>query len=250
MESVTTVTVAPDARAACILAVVEDEPALLEEMCFQLRHLGYTVQPFENAAQLYRYLATASCTVAVLDVGLPGEDGLEICQHLRTHDSQMGIVFVTARGLREDRLRGLATGADAYLVKPIDMDELVLVLDRLSLRAARNGDAGNTPPMLESGIWSLDLASAMLVAPNGFKSRVTVNESIFLQKLIDHAGRTCTHVELGAALGVHPDDLDKHRVEVIVSRMKTKIERTVGLPLPLRAVRGLGYSLVDVAKVG
>jgi len=238
-------------RAACTIAIVEDEPVLLDEMCFQLRHLGFTVQPFEDASRFYRHLATARCTVAVLDIGLPSEDGLAICQHLREHDSQIGIVFVTARGLREDRLRGLASGADAYLVKPIDMEELVLILDRVALRCAKpNGVANPSSAAAERETWRLDLSASVLVAPNGVKSRLTVNESIFLQRLIKKSGATCTHVELAAAIGIHPDDLDKHRVEVIISRLRVKIERSAGVPLPVRAVRGVGYSLDDVVKDG
>ncbi len=112
------------------VSVVEDEPVLRQELAFQLGHLGFAVETFETAAAFYRYLAVRPRTIAVLDIGLPDEDGLSICHHLRQHDSQMGIVFVTARALRDDKLTGLNAGADAYLVKPIDVDELVLILSR------------------------------------------------------------------------------------------------------------------------
>lgn len=230
------------ARASYTVAIVEDEPVLREEMAFQLRHLGFQVMSFESAAQFYRHLAVASTTIAVLDIGLPAEDGLSICQHLRDHDNQMGIVFVTARGHREDRLSGLSAGADAYLTKPIDMDELVLILDRLALRCTSRTQAASTGPAeTRAGAWRLDVAAGLLVARSGVSVRVTANESVFLQKLMHKAGATCTPVELAAAIGIYPDDLDKHRVEVIVSRLRAKVERSTGVPLPLRAVRGVGY---------
>lgn len=229
-------------RAGCTVALVEDEPVLREEMAFQLRHLGFRVEPFENAAQFYRHMAAARSTVAILDIGLPAEDGLSICRHLREHDNQMGIVFVTAHGLREDRLRGLGAGADAYLAKPVDMDELVLILERLALRSGGQAQAQARPlPESRSGAWSLDLGTALLVTPNGVRFRVTANESIFLQKMMHKAGDACTPVELAAAIGIYPDDLDKHRVEVIISRLRGKVQRSAGIALPVRAVRGVGY---------
>ncbi|ROZ75272.1 response regulator transcription factor [Ramlibacter sp. WS9] len=235
-------------RAGYTVSLVEDEPVLREEMAFQLRHLGFKVEPFESAAQFYRHLAVAPSTIAVLDIGLPAEDGLAICRHLREHDNQMGIVFVTAHGLRKDRLCGLSAGADAYLTKPVDMEELVLILERLALRCASRPDATSVPlSEKRAGAWWLDLGSALLVAPNDVRFRVTANESIFLQKLMHKAGVTCTHVELAAAIGIYPDDLDKHRVEVIISRLRGKVERAAGAPLPVRAVRGVGYCWSETA---
>ena len=81
-------------QAACIpVVIVEDEPVLREELAFQLGHLGFAVEAFESANQLYRHLATAHVPLVVLDIGLEGEDGLSVCQYLRSHDSRIGIVF-------------------------------------------------------------------------------------------------------------------------------------------------------------
>ena len=120
------------------VSLVEDEAVLRQEMAFQLGHNGFSVETFESASAFYRYLATRPRTIAVLDIGLSGEDGLSVCRYLRQHDDRMGIVFVTARSLREERLEGLASGADAYLVKPVDMDELMLILKRLATRFAQD----------------------------------------------------------------------------------------------------------------
>ncbi len=118
------------------VSIVEDEVVLREEMAFQLGHLGFVVQAFESAEQFYRYLVGHPKTIAVLDIALVGEDGLSVCRHLRTTNAAMGIVFVTACSLRDDRLVGLLAGADAYLTKPVDIDELALILRRLAIRLA------------------------------------------------------------------------------------------------------------------
>ena len=116
------------AAPSSIVAVVEDELILREEMAFQLQHMGFEVETFENAAQLYRRLAVVNFDSVILDIGLDGEDGLSICQYLREHDAHIGIVFATARGLREDRLLGLDNGADAYLIKPFSPLQLMNLL--------------------------------------------------------------------------------------------------------------------------
>lgn len=84
------------------IAIVEDEPVLREELAFQLRQFGHSVDTFASAGQFYRHLAVSRVAVTILDIGLPDEDGLSICRHLRTHDKQMGIVF--ARHAASDRI--------------------------------------------------------------------------------------------------------------------------------------------------
>ncbi|NCC32579.1 MAG: response regulator, partial [Chloroflexia bacterium] len=102
------------------VAIVEDEPVLREELAFQLEHLGFVVQAFDSVEACYRYLAVRPRTILVLDIGLEGEDGLSACQYLRANEMTIGIIFVTARSLQHERIAGLAAGADAYLIKPID----------------------------------------------------------------------------------------------------------------------------------
>lgn len=230
------------------VSIVEDEPVLREELAFQLEHHGFAVETFENAAQFYRYLAVRPKTVAVLDIGLAGEDGLSVCQYLRSHDAGMGIVFVTARGLRDDRLSGLDAGADAYLVKPVDVDELVLILRRLGQRLTAAAVPEPQPPSAPEGRrWRLDSGSGMLVTPNGMWIRLSLSESQLLHALLAHQGEPCTHAELAAALGSMLDEYNKHRTEVIFSRLRERVYRHSGLILPIQAERCVGYRLLPFA---
>lgn len=229
------------------VSVVEDEAVLRQEMAFQLSCNGFAVEAFESATAFYRYLATRPRTIAVLDIGLSGEDGLSICRYLREHDERMGIVFVTARSLREDRLEGLASGADAYLVKPVDMDELVLILKRLAARFAQDDAAAAPARAVSAGGWQLDPFSGFLLAPNQTRLRLSMNEQQVFKALLARAGEVCRSGELALAIGFNPDEVDKHRIEVIVSRLRSKVERECGLVLPVRSVRGQGYVLEPTA---
>lgn len=237
------------------VCIVEDEPVLREEMAFQLRHAGFEVVTFESASQFYRYLAVNKCTVAVLDIALADEDGLSICRHLREHDSRMGIVFVTARSLREQRLEGLQAGADAYLLKPVDMEELILVLRRLGERVTRSqalereGAWSGQEEESFPAAWQLNTTLSRVVAPNGNAKRISHSELLLLSVLARKGGEAGSHTELASALSLHPDEFDKHRIEVIVSRLKTGVQRETGSTLPIRSIRGIGYALSGVRMV-
>lgn len=213
---------------------------LREETAFQLGHMGFDVEAFDSAAQLYRRLVSRRFAVLVLDIGLEGEDGIAICRYVRENNQAVGIVFVTARSLRNDRLVGLDAGADAYLTKPVDMDELALILRRLALRSQASGPA---TPVAEGGGWSLDADGAALIAPDGSRLRLSLVELQLLRVLFRKAGILSTADELLVALGMVPGEGDKHRVEVILSRLRDKVKRQSGLMLPVTTVRGAGYLL-------
>ena len=231
----------PDHSAAYTISIVEDEAILRDELAFQLECLGFAVAKFESAEPFYRYLAVRPQTVVVLDIGLTGEDGLSVCQYLRAHDVNIGIVFVTARSLRSERLKGLEIGADAYLVKPIDIEELVLILKRLGQRFSA---AATSMPPAHCAQWSLDAGSGLLIAPNQTWIRLSVREHQLLNALLQRPGELCSHAELALALRLLPEEYNRHRVEVIFSRLRERVYRSSGLQLPIQAERNGGYRIL------
>lgn len=226
------------------VAIVEDEAILHQELAFQLECLGFTVAPFATAAQLYRYLAMHPKTVVVLDIGLVGEDGLSVCQYLRAYDINLGMIFVTAHNLRSDRLAGLNLGADAYLVKPIDIEELALILKHLSqpLLTVLNPESRPT----DDGQWRLEENPTFLIAPNQTRIRLSTNEYQLMKALFQQPDAPCPHVELTMPLNLRPEEYHKHQVEVTLSRLRERVLRLIGLQLPLQAEHNLGYRLYDL----
>ncbi len=280
----------PANRASAEVVIVEDEDILRNELSFVLRHHGFRVAAYATAQELYRHLAVRSAGAVILDIGLVGEDGLSICTYLRRHDPHLGIVFLTARSLRDDRLRGLAAGADAYLVKPVEMQELILMLDRLLDRHAVSqshaaspapasapastavaapsdsvlgglpdlGSLGRLPSPLTAAssaehaadhVWTLHVGLGQLRAPNGLTRKLSNNERTLLYCLAQQQGEVISAEVLSAQLQIPQEEYDKHRIEVIISRLRRNIEQTVGLSLPLFAKRGTGYCVKDMVLV-
>jgi len=234
-------------RSGVSIAIIEDEAILREEMAFQLQHMSFTVETFENGAQFYRRLAVKRFSVVILDIGLAGEDGISIAQHLREHDKSLSIVFVTARSLREDRLEGLATGADHFLVKPIDIDELALILNRLIERdlPVVSSSSKHQAETLVVGAWHLINSGILLLLPENIRVRLSLNEQQLLGVLLKKPGTVCEHSEFFRAMSLLPEEYNKHRIEVILSRLRDKVRRETGKILPIHVRRGLGYILVN-----
>ena len=227
-----------DASAALRLAVVEDDAELRERILLPaLQAAGFEPVGFCSALELYRQWTRAPFDLVLLDVGLPDEDGVEITRHLRTLGGAMGIVIYSAHGRSADRLRGLRAGVDAYLVKPLQMEEVVQTLRNLGrrVRAGAAGAAGS------SG-WSLTQRGWVLETPAGASINLSRNEREIMTVLAARVGETVPRETLMQQLGDVGAGFDPHRLDMLVYRLRRKCE-AAGAPLDLATVRGAGYRL-------
>lgn len=216
--------------------IVEDDADLREELALGLGDFGFTVRGFSCSREFYRGLLEAPCDIAVLDLGLPDEDGLSVAAYLNDI-SNTGIVVLTGRRDMDERVRGLLGGADAYLVKPVDLRELAATLISVHRRI---GEVTAPPPL--SATWVLAQDGWVLQTPNEKTVSLTPGERVLLQCLFEHANRTVSREQLIIALGHRPDYYLDHRLDMLVSRLRRKVGAT-GVNLPLRAVRGVGLLL-------
>lgn len=238
------------------IALVEDNADLRDDLQFQLSSQGLQVAALEDAVALDQHLLSARCDVAVLDIGLPGENGLSIAARLRQACPAMGIIMLTARGEIDSRLDGYKQGADAYLVKPVDWRELLAQIHALHRRAAVLA----TPAPAPADGWMLKQAGRELVTPQGRSISLTHMESGVLKVLAQHAGRTVERALLmSEMLGEQAYQLDPRRLEVCISRLRQKMldamDSSAGLQslqndqLPLKTVRGAGYTFTQAISV-
>lgn len=232
--------------------VVEDDPEWRTMVVGELGRHGAVARGIGSVQSLYRELAVERCDILLLDIALPGEDGLSAARHLRRIDD-MGIVLVAGHDSAADMAQGLSAGADCFLSRPLELPVLMASLGSLRRRmAVRAGGARAEAqgmmavvPVRDAGNgWSLGAGGWELWAPNGRFLVLSLAERVLMGELFSAPGTPVGRERLIAALTPTPWDFDPHRLEVLVHRLRARVRAATGLTLPIRALRGVGYLLV------
>lgn len=233
------------------IVVLDDDESLRERLLLpELRDHGFDPVGAASAAAFYRVLLQQRFDLALLDIGLPDEDGVSVAGHLRELRPDIGIVMLTGNGDRDNHLRSLVRGADAFLPKPVDIDILMATLRQLARRLAARHGAGPAAPAAAAtpdpglGRWTLEAEGWCLVAPNGTVLALTVPERELMRGLIRARGEPVLREDLIRTLVRDGDvhDFDPRRLDMLVHRLRRKVEGAVGeTPFPLLSARGLGY---------
>lgn len=227
--------VTPEQSTLPQLVVLEDHTDLREEMMDYLTSRGYAVWGVGSAEALYKQLLHKPMDILLADLCLPGEDGLEVIEHIRGL-KPCGIIAVTARGAREERLEGMAKGADYYMVKPVDLAELEANIQALwrNLIGKAEQESGS------AARWRLTVQGD-LCSPEGQRCRLSEQERQVLEELMANSGQIVSKHALHEVLFPHATTLDTHRVDVVVSRLRKRL-RNEQMDLPLRVVFGKGLA--------
>ncbi|WP_306590383.1 response regulator transcription factor [Geothrix sp. 21YS21S-4] len=236
----------PELSAARIRVVVcEDDDDLRDILLVGLPDFGMAAWGVSSAEALETFFAAREADILVLDLGLPGEDGFSAARRLRQERPALGILMLTARGQVEDRVRGLAGGADLYFVKPVDLRELAGAIKSLHRRLSQR-------PAAEAPVapWRLDRAGSVVFSPSGTPISLTASEFRVLVRLMAEPGKTFKHDDLLGLLGWDADAGSKHRLEALVSRLRKKAkEACPGEAFPLRARHGEGYAFLSTSNL-
>ena len=225
--------------------MVEDDLDLSEEIASFLTSAGFTVSSAATIREAETLLA-GSYDLLILDINLPDGDGLAFCREARRY-IRAGIVMCTGRGERELRIASLRDGADAYLVKPVDPEELEATL--LSVHRRLNTNAPAIPRQAMPHPWHLDLERRLLVAPNGVSMILNGPESMLLHALFRSHDRTARKEELLTLLASEDEGYSLHRLEALVSRLRAKTMNRCGLKLPLVSNYGKGYAFIEHGRL-
>jgi two-component system phosphate regulon response regulator OmpR len=218
--------------------VVDDDTRLRGLLRKYLTDNGYLVSAAADAAEARQQLESISFDLAVLDVMMPGETGLELTAALRKAGLQIPILLLTAMAETGDRIGGFESGADDYLTKPFDPRELLLRINSILRRTARE-EAPPAPRECRFGGFTFDLARGEL-RQDGDIVHLTSAESALLAVLAAQAGETLSREELGAATG---NSGNLRTVDVQVTRLRKKLEDDPKQPRYLQTMRGRGYVL-------
>ncbi|MDB5825071.1 MAG: two component transcriptional regulator, winged helix family [Herminiimonas sp.] len=221
--------------AAPSVVVVEDNDMLRQELVLFLSEVGMDVRGVDTGDELNQALLERPAHILVLDLNLPGEDGISITRRIRNALPALGIIILSARVRSTDRLEGYATGADVYLTKPTRPEELEAVIRNLF------GRIGTPRPAAR---WRLDMTAQVLVSAENIEITLTRGEALLLQGLALN-GQFMNHAALAALFGDtdHSEKINKARVEVLISRLRTKLSPHMAGGLDIKVVRGRGYQL-------
>lgn len=224
------------------ILVVEDEPDLCEAMVSFLQLEGFEVVGVGSAAAADDWLQAQPVDIVILDVGLPDRDGIAwVRQSESTRDK--GLIVTTASGELPDRIRGLTAGADAYLVKPVEFEELRLIVTNVANRLGC-GIPSFSPD------WKLDPIRWELISSNGDIIKLTRSETMLLAALAASPGQAVQRDELIRALGYETETYDPRRMEILVRRLRNKVRLQSPIRLPLETVHGQGYAFAaDIAVI-
>ena len=214
------------------ILIVEDEPLLADRLAVTLGERGYAVDVAADGERADFLAGTESYDAVILDLGLPRIDGLTLLERWRAGGIAVPVLVLTARGSWSEKVRGIDGGADDYITKPFQMEELLA-----RLRALIRRSSGQLTPELKCGAVALDPRTSQ-VTLDGQPVKLTSHELRVLSYLMHHRGRVVSQSELTEHIYAQTFDRDSNTVEVFVARLRRKLGAAC-----IETVRGLGYRM-------
>lgn len=212
------------------LLLVEDEARIAAEVADSLKGAGYVVDHVRDGETAWFQGDTEEYDAVILDLGLPGMDGLSVLKRWRANGRRFPILILSARGSWSERVDGIDAGADEYLPKPFHMEELLARLRAIIRRAA-----GQANTILQVGPLALD-PRAMRVTKDGQALNLSPQEYRLISYMMHHAGRVVTQIELTEHLYAQDFERDSNAIEVLVGRVRKKLGSDL-----IETRRGFGY---------
>jgi len=232
------------------ILVVDDDARLRDLLNRYLSEQGFTVRVVADAVDMNRYLARERYDLMILDLMMPGEDGLSVCRRLRGGGEALPIIMLTAKGDDVDRIVGLEVGADDYLPKPFNPRELLARIQAVLRRrppSAPPGAPATEHQVVEFGLFKLDLAARSLTK-NGQDVALTTGEFALLKVLVQHPRAPLSRDKLmELARGREFGAFDRS-IDVQVSRLRKLIEPDPSKPVHIQTVWGFGYVFIPDGK--
>ena len=223
------------------ILIVDDDKEICELLQDYLAEQGYRVSVAHNGADMHSVMARSRIDLVLLDVVLPGKDGLSLAGSLRVDYPDIGIIMLTGRGDTVDRIIGLELGADDYLAKPFHMRELLARVKSVSRRFGSDATASTDNHLRNFAGWRLDLAARELISPTGDNVRLTGGEFALLSVFTANPNRVLSRDRLlDLVSGREAGPFDR-TIDVQVGRLRRKLREDPKNPSIIKTVRGGGY---------
>jgi two-component system OmpR family response regulator len=211
--------------------LVEDDAMIGEAIQQSLQDAAYAADWVKNGQTALTTLSCQHYDLVLLDLGLPGKDGLEVLANIRAKDNPVPILIITARDGLHDRIRGLDGGADDYLLKPFEMAELLA-----RMRAVLRRKGGHAVPLLSNGVVSLDPATREAIVGNAAAVALSNREFSLLQALLMRPGAILSRSELEDRIYGWGNEVESNAVEFLIHALRRKLGADV-----IKNVRGVGW---------
>ncbi len=212
------------------ILLVEDDPMIGNALCVALRDAAYAVDWVQDGETALRALDNREHQAVLLDLGLPRRDGIEVLKKLRANESALPVIIITARDELEERIKGLDSGADDYLVKPFDIDELLA-----RLRAALRRQGGQAAPVLSNGIISLNPATRE-ARKGDIVCLLSAREFSLLQALLLRPGTILNRAQLEESIYGWNEEVESNAVDFLIHGIRKKLGTDA-----IKNVRGAGW---------
>jgi len=224
------------------ILIVDDDERILQVLMRYLSRDGYKVSTAKNGAEMHRCIKRDMPDLVILDLMLPGEDGLDLARELRS-EPNLGIIMLTGKGETVDRVVGLETGADDYLAKPFDKRELLARIRSVLRRLKSHSDLSQTQTKLVAKFmnWTFDMNAYELISPAGEIVPLTSYEYKLLGVFVNSSNRVLKRdliLDLIAEREWNPDD---RTIDVLVAKLRKKLEPDTQNPVLIKTLRGTGY---------
>ncbi len=226
------------------ILLIDDEPSIRQPLAEYLKRQDMRVTEAENASAARSEMRKARFDIALLDIMMPGEDGLSLCRHI-SETGEMPVILLTAKGESTDRIIGLEIGADDYVVKPFDPRELVARIKTVLRRTLKASRTQQEAPVFgyEFDDWMLDTVKHQLTDPEGVHVPISSAEYKLLRVFAEHAGQVLSRDQLLDMVQGREANLFDRAIDNQVSRLRKKIETDNKNPELIQTVWGGGYML-------
>ncbi|MGK9476913.1 response regulator transcription factor [Melioribacter sp. OK-6-Me] len=222
------------------ILLIEDEESLAIGLEFNLREEGYIVDWAKNGREGIEKITNENYDLIIIDLMLPYHDGFEITKLIRNKDIQMPILILTARSSAEDKIRGFNYGADDYVVKPFNLKELLLRIERMLKRKSWYKNLEKTGETFQFGNNKVNFIN--LECTSGKKKfRLTPKEAMLLKYFVENRSRIISRKELLENVWNLHSDVETRTVDIFVSRLRRYFELDPDNPAYFKSVRGMGY---------
>lgn len=243
------VNVASASSPAIRVILVEDDHDLRQSIADYLRLRGNDVTDVSSGLGFYKAMSYGAFDVAILDINLPDISGFELARGVAAAGRRMGVIILSARAHRNDRIQGYAEGADLYLTKPVDGEELSLAISNLAQRV----QVVSQPPAISSTrdvsrAWRIELDRRRLVSPQGVSIPLSGRETMLMEGLARSEGATLSRTAIAALFGHENSDPESRRLDAALRRLRLKA-RQADADLPLQIIHAIGVRFTQRLEI-